>query len=98
MSMSNPEPTPGSAKITRRAKKVRPPMVVAAAGADILMRPTHEAPAAAERFEKFIRWTLREGITVLTRPQLTIAAVLTMEGVVGEQDCGFQRSWTPVSA
>ena len=84
--MSNIQPSPEKTAVVKRVQKTRAPTVIAPSAADVLMRPTREAPAAAERFERLIRWTLSNAITVLSRPQLTIATVLALEGLVSEQE------------
>jgi site-specific recombinase XerD len=86
MGMSNIQPSPDKIAVVKRVKKMRTPTVIVPSAADVLMRPTHEAPAAAERFERFICWTLSDAISILARPQLTIATVLSLEGLVSEQD------------
>ena len=86
MSMSNAQSSPDKKTVVKRVNRMRTPTVIAPSAADLLMRPTHEAPAVAERFERFILWTLSDAITVLSRPQLTIATVLALEGLVNEPE------------
>jgi Phage integrase family len=86
MSMSNIKPIADKITVVKKVKKMPAPTVIASSAADVLVRPTHQAPAAAERFERFIRWTLCDAITVLPRPQLTIATVLAFEGLVSEPE------------
>lgn len=55
MSMSNIKPIADKITVVKRVKKMPAPTVIASSAADVLVRPTHQAPAAAERFERFIR-------------------------------------------
>ncbi len=67
-------------------KNARPPPAIVVVGDGTLMRPNFGAAAGVARFEQFIQWVLHDGITILTQPQLIIAAALIAEGVVREAD------------
>ncbi len=86
MGSSNAESTPIMLLGVKRSKKLSAPTVLVSSAAGMLIRPTHESPAAAARFECFIKWTLSDAVTALSPPQLTIAAVLAFEGFAKESD------------
>lgn len=84
--MPNPPSVTDKMNQSESAKTAKPSPAIAVAGGGTLMRPVPGAAAGVARFERFIRWVLNDGITVLTRPQLIIATVLIAEGLGSEAD------------
>lgn len=84
--MPNVQLVIGNVKHSTPGRNARLPPAIVVVGDGTLMRPTFGAAAGVARFKKFIQWVLRDGITILTQPQLIIAAALIAEGVVSEAD------------
>ena len=80
------EQTPIRGVAAKRAKNLAPTTLQVAAGSDVFIRPTQDTAGGVERFNNFISWTLQKGVTELSPAQLVIAAVLTQEGLVTEED------------